>query len=157
MRLGIQKLFLWDLLKGLKLTAKQFFARKITIQYPEECTPKSARFRGLHALCRYPNGEEKCIACKLCEAACPAVAITIESEMRSTDNTRRASKFEIDLSKCMFCGLCEQTCPVDAIVETYYSNYHFEDRESQILTKQKLLALGLQYETHIIKDQDRLG
>ncbi|HYD33133.1 MAG TPA: NADH-quinone oxidoreductase subunit NuoI, partial [Methylophilaceae bacterium] len=110
-------LMLVELLKGMKLTGRYFFARKVTIQYPEEKTPMSPRFRGLHALRRYPNGEERCIACKLCEAVCPALAINIESEQRE-DNTRRTTKYEIDLTKCIFCGMCEESCPVDSIVET---------------------------------------
>jgi len=138
-----KKFFPWDLIQGLKLTARQMFARKITIQYPEEQTPKSPRFRGLHALRCYPNGEERCVACKLCERVCPTSAITIESYQSSTDEVRRACKFEIDLAKCMFCGLCEEACPMDAIVETACSNYHFEDRKSQILTKERLLAISL--------------
>jgi NADH-quinone oxidoreductase subunit I len=147
----LRKIFLWDLWQGLYLTGSQIFSRKITVQYPEESTPKSPRFRGLHALRRYPSGEERCIACKLCEAACPALAITIKSQPRNTDQARRAHKFEIDLAKCMFCGLCTEACPVDALVETYCSNYHFLKREAQILTKEKLLDLGNLYDTNIIK------
>ncbi|HFE39433.1 MAG TPA: NADH-quinone oxidoreductase subunit NuoI, partial [Gammaproteobacteria bacterium] len=113
----IKSLFLWELLMGLKLTGRYFFAKKITIQYPEQRTPMSPRFRGLHALRRYPNGEERCIACKLCEAVCPALAITIDSEPRQ-DGTRRTTKYEIDLFKCIYCGFCEESCPVDSIVET---------------------------------------
>src|SRR6266446_5282771 len=105
---------LWELLLGLKLTGKHLFARKITVQYPEEKTPMSPRFRGIHALRRYPNGEERCIACKLCEAVCPALAITIEAEPRE-DDSRRTTLYEIDLFKCVYCGLCEEACPVDAI------------------------------------------
>lgn len=137
-----KKLLFWDLIKGLNLTAKQMLARKTTIQYPEEQTPKSPRFRGLHALRCYPNGAERCVACKLCASVCPTAAITIESHQSRTDEVRRASKFDLDLAKCMFCGLCEEACPVDAIVETDCSNYHFEDRKAQILTKARLLAIG---------------
>ena len=103
---------LLELLRGLRLTGKHLFKRKITVQYPEEKTPKSPRFRGLHALRRYPNGEERCIACKLCEAVCPALAITIESEERS-DGTRRTTRYDIDMFKCIYCGFCEEACPVD--------------------------------------------
>jgi NADH-quinone oxidoreductase chain I len=103
------------------------FSRKITVQFPEEKTPMSPRFRGLHALRRYPNGEERCIACKLCEAVCPALAITIESEQRA-DGTRRTTRYDIDLAKCIFCGFCEESCPVDSIVETRVLEYHGEKR-----------------------------
>lgn len=152
----IKKLFntflLTDLLKGLKVTGKKFFAPKFTVQYPEEKTPTSPRFRGLHALRRYPNGEERCIACKLCEAVCPALAITIEAEPRE-DGSRRTTKYEIDLFKCIYCGFCEEACPVDAIVETRIMHYHFEHRAEQIMTKDKLLALGDKYEPMIAKDK----
>lgn len=139
---------LYELLLGMRLTGKYFFARKITIQYPDENTPISPRFRGLHALRRYPNGEERCIACKLCEAVCPALAITIESEQRA-DGTRRTTRYDIDLFKCIFCGFCEEACPVDSIVETHIQHYHFENRGEQIMTKQKLLAIGDEYEAQI--------
>ncbi len=148
----IKTFTLWELLLGLKLTGKYFFARKITIQYPEEKTPQSVRFRGIHGLRRYPNGEERCIACKLCEAVCPALAITIQSEQRE-DGSRRTSLYEIDLFKCIYCGFCEESCPVDAIVETGYADYHFENRGENILTKEKLLALGDHYEQEIAKDR----
>ena len=144
--------FLWELLMGLKLTGRHLFAKKYTIQFPEEETPTSPRFRGIHALRRYPNGEERCIACKLCEAVCPALAITINSEQRE-DGSRRTSLYEIDLFKCIYCGFCEESCPVDAIVETGFSDYHFEKRGENILTKEKLLALGDRYETEIAKDR----
>ena len=147
-----KSLLLWELLLGLKLTGRNLFARKITLQYPEEETPRSPRFRGLHALRRYSNGEERCIACKLCEAVCPALAITIESEPRS-DGSRRTSLYEIDLFKCIYCGFCEEACPVDAIVETDLTHYHFEKRGENILTKEKLLALGSHYEESIAKDR----
>src|SRR5580700_5836855 len=127
-----------DLLSGLKLTGRLLFATKITIQFPEEKTPTSPRFRGIHALRRYPNGEERCIACKLCEAVCPALAITIEAEPRE-DGSRRTTLYDIDLFKCVYCGFCEEACPVDAIVLTDMSNYHMEKRGEQILTKEKLL------------------
>lgn len=141
---------LWELLVGMKLTGRYLFAKKITIRYPEEKTPTSARFRGLHALRRYPNGEERCIACKLCEAVCPALAITIESEARA-DGTRRTTRYEIDLFKCIYCGFCEESCPVDSIVETDLSNYHFEERGENIMTKQQLLAIGDRYEADIAR------
>lgn len=143
---------LWELLKGLFITGKHIFASKITIQYPEEETPRSVRFRGIHALRRYPNGEERCIACKLCEAVCPALAITIEAEPRA-DGSRRTTLYEIDLFKCIYCGFCEESCPVDAIVETSQADYHFEKRGENILTKSKLLALGQKYEKQIAKEK----
>lgn len=143
---------LWELLVGLKLTGKYFFARKITVQFPEERTPISPRFRGLHALRRYPNGEERCIACKLCEAVCPALAITIESEQRA-DGTRRTTRYDIDLFKCIFCGFCEESCPVDSIVETNIFDYHFERPGENIMTKEKLLAIGDKFEKQIAADR----
>jgi NADH-quinone oxidoreductase subunit I len=144
----------WDLLKGLSVTGRYFFKRKVTIQYPEEKTPVSPRFRGIHALRRYPNGEERCIACKLCEAVCPALAITIEAEPREDDGTRRTTLYDIDLFKCVYCGFCEEACPVDAIVLTDMGDYHVDHRGEQILTKDKLLAIGDKYETEIAKDRD---
>lgn len=144
---------MWELLQGLMLTGKYFFKKKITVQYPEEKTPTSPRFRGLHALRRYPNGEERCIACKLCEAVCPALAITIDSTLRD-DGTRRTSKYEIDLFKCIFCGFCEESCPVDSIVETDIMHYHFENRGENIMTKQMLLAIGDKYEDSIAKNRE---
>jgi NADH-quinone oxidoreductase subunit I len=143
---------LWELLIGLKLTGRYFFAKKITVQYPEEKTPQSNRFRGLHALRRYPNGEERCIACKLCEAVCPALAITIEAEPRD-DGTRRTTRYDIDLFKCIFCGFCEESCPVDSIVETRIFEYHFEKRGENIMDKQKLLEIGDKYEKEIAADR----
>lgn len=139
---------LWELLKGLRLTGSNLFARKTTIHYPDERTPKSPRFRGLHALRRYPNGEERCIACKLCEAVCPAAAITIESEERE-DGTRRTTRYDIDLFKCIYCGFCEESCPVDSIVETDISDFHMENRGDNIITKDQLLAIGDKYEERI--------
>lgn len=147
-----KSLLLWELLLGLRMTGRHFFRRKITVQYPEEKTPQSPRFRGLHALRRYPNGEERCIACKLCEAVCPALAITIEAEPRD-DGTRRTTRYDIDLFKCIFCGFCEESCPVDSIVETRIFEYHFESRGEQIMTKDKLLAVGDKYETQIAADR----
>lgn len=145
-------LFLKELLKGMSVTGKYFFARKITVQYPEEKTPQSFRFRGLHALRRYPNGEERCIACKLCEAICPALAITIEAEPRD-DGSRRTTRYDIDLTKCIFCGFCEEACPVDAIVETRIFEYHGEKRGDLYYTKQMLLANGDRYEKQIAEDR----
>ena len=139
---------LLELLKGLALTGRYLFARKITIQYPEEKTPMSPRFRGLHALRRYPNGEERCIACKLCEAVCPAQAIYIESDVRE-DGTRRTTRYDIDLTKCIFCGFCEESCPVDSIVETHIHEYHGEKRGDLYFTKEMLLAVGDRYENEI--------
>jgi NADH-quinone oxidoreductase subunit I len=141
-------LMLSELRKGLALTGRHLFKRKITVMYPEEKTPKSARFRGLHALRRYPNGEERCIACKLCEAVCPALAITIESEQRA-DGTRRTTRYDIDLVKCIYCGFCEESCPVDSIVETDMHEFHFESREETVYTKPMLLAIGDKYEAAI--------
>lgn len=143
---------LWELLLGLKLTGRYLFAKKITIQFPEEKTPTSVRFRGIHALRRYPNGEERCIACKLCEAVCPALAITIEAEPRM-DGSRRTTIYEIDLFKCVYCGFCEEACPVDAIVLTSMSNYHMENRGENILSKEKLLAIGDKYEPIIAAER----
>ena len=141
-------LMLRELLKGLALTGRYMFARKITVQFPEEKTPQSPRFRGLHALRRYPNGEERCIACKLCEAVCPAQAITIEAEPRD-DGSRRTTRYDIDLTKCIFCGFCEESCPVDSIVETSIFEYHGEKRGDLYFTKDMLLAVGDRYETEI--------
>ena len=141
-------MLLTELFKGLALTGRYAFSRKITVQYPEEKTPMSPRFRGLHALRRYPNGEERCIACKLCEAVCPALAITIDSEKRE-DGSRRTTRYDIDLFKCIFCGFCEESCPVDSIVETHILEYHFEQRGENIVTKPQLLALGDRLEAEI--------
>lgn len=143
---------LWELLKGLRLTGKHLFSRKITIQYPEETTPKSVRHRGLHALRRYPNGEERCIACKLCEVVCPALAITIDAQPRG-DGTRRTTRYEIDLFKCIYCGFCEEACPVDSIVLTSITDFHFENRGEEQFSKQQLLAIGDKYEAEIAKDR----
>ncbi|OJW44519.1 MAG: NADH-quinone oxidoreductase subunit I [Thiobacillus sp. 65-1059] len=145
-------LLLIELLRGMMLTGRHLFARKITVQFPEEKTPQSPRFRGLHALRRYPNGEERCIACKLCEAVCPALAITIESEQRA-DGTRRTTRYDIDLTKCIFCGFCEESCPVDSIVETRILEYHGEQRGDLVYTKSMLLAIGDQHEAQIAKDR----
>ena len=144
----LKSLMLLELGQGLAVTLRYFFSPKFTINYPEEKTPKSNRFRGLHALRRYPNGEERCIACKLCEAVCPALAITIDSTLRE-DGTRRTTRYEIDLFKCVYCGFCEESCPVDAIVETDIHEFHFENRGEEIMTKEKLLAVGDRYEESI--------
>jgi len=145
-------LLLIELLRGMMLTGRNLFARKITVQYPEEKTPQSPRYRGLHALRRYGNGQERCIACKLCEAVCPALAITIESDV-SADGTRRTTRYDIDLFKCIYCGFCEEACPVDAIVETRIHEYHMENRGENIMTKDKLLAMGERYEAMIAADK----
>ncbi len=149
-----KSLLLWELFKGLHLTGRHLFKRKITVQYPEEKTPQSPRFRGLHALRRYPNGEERCIACKLCEAVCPAVAITIESEQRE-DGSRRTTRFDIDLTKCIYCGFCEESCPVDAIVETRIFEYHGEKRGDLLITKEQLLEIGDMHEKQIAEDREK--
>ena len=148
----LKSLTLWELVKGLRLTGAYLIDRKVTVQYPEEKTPQSPRFRGLHALRRYPNGEERCIACQLCEAVCPAVAITIESEQRE-DGTRRTTRYDIDLAKCIFCGFCEESCPVDAIVETRHFEYHGEQRGDLWMTKEQLLAIGERFEEQIAADR----
>lgn len=150
----IKSLFLWELLKGLRQTGSHLIERKITVQYPEEKTPQSPRFRGLHALRRYPNGEERCIACKLCEAVCPATAITIESEQRE-DGTRRTTRYDIDLTKCIFCGFCEESCPVDSIVESRHFEYHGEEHGDLLMTKEKLLANADLLEEEIARDRQK--
>ncbi len=143
---------LFELVKGMALTGRYFFARKITVQFPEEKTPQGFRFRGLHAQRRYASGEERCIGCKLCEAVCPALAINIETEERE-DGTRRTTRYDIDLMKCIFCGFCEESCPVDAIVETRILEYHGEKRGDLYYTKPMLLAVGDKYEEQIAKDR----
>ena len=148
----LKSFFLYELLVGMKVTFLNMFKKKITLRYPEEKAPQSPRFRGLHALRRYPNGEERCIACKLCEAVCPALAITIDTEERN-DGTRRTTKYDIDLFKCIFCGFCEEACPVDAIVETRIFEYHFEERGENIINKSDLLKIGEKYEKEIALDQ----
>jgi len=148
----LSSFFLVELLKGMRLTGKYAFKSKITLEYPEEKTPLSPRFRGLHALRRYENGEERCIACKLCEAVCPAMAITIESEVRA-DGSRRTTRYDIDLNKCIFCGFCEESCPVDSIVETNILEYHGETSSDLYFTKEMLLAVGDRYESQIAADK----
>jgi NADH-quinone oxidoreductase subunit I len=148
----IRSLFLFELLMGLSVTGRYFFKRKFTLRYPEEKAPVSPRFRGLHALRRYPNGEERCIACKLCEAVCPALAITIEAEPRN-DGSRRTTRYDIDLFKCIYCGYCEESCPVDSIVLTRVYEYHFENRGENVVDKQKLLDIGDKYEQQLAADR----
>lgn len=148
----VRSFLLIELLSGLKLTGKYFFKQKITVQFPEEKTPISPRFRGLLALRRYPNGEERCIACKLCEAVCPALAITIESEPRE-DGSRRTTRYDIDMFKCINCGLCEESCPVDSIVVTPIHHYHISERGQNIMTKDKLLAVGDLMEQQLAADR----
>ena len=148
----VKSLMLVELLKGLATTGQRLFTKKITVRYPEEKTPQSPRFRGLHALRRYPNGEERCIACKLCEAVCPAACITIESEQRE-DGTRRAQRYDIDLFKCIYCGFCEEACPVDAIVLTRIFEFHYEKRGDEVITKERLLAIGDRMEESIAADR----
>ena len=148
---GVRTVFLVELLKGMALTFSYMFRRKVTLNYPHEKGPLSPRFRGEHVLRRYPNGEERCIACKLCEAICPAQAITIEAEPRA-DGSRRTTRYDIDMTKCIYCGLCEESCPVDAIVEG--PNYEFatETREELLYNKEKLLANGDRWESAIAAD-----
>ena len=147
----LKSLFLLELFRGLSVTGRYLFRKKFTVMYPEEKAPVSPRFRGLHALRRYPNGEERCIACKLCEATCPALAITIEAEPRE-DGSRRTTRYDIDLFKCIYCGYCQEACPVDAIVETRIYEYHFENRGEHIMTKEKLLAVGDKCEAQLAAD-----
>jgi len=140
-----KSLFLLELLRGLGLTLRYLFRPKYTLMYPMEKTPQSPRFRGLHALRRYPNGEERCIACKLCEAICPAQAITIEAEPRD-DGSRRTTRYDIDMTKCIYCGFCQEACPVDAIVEGPNFEFSTETREELMYNKDKLLANGDRWE-----------
>src|SRR5579872_2233701 len=148
----IKSFSLIDLLQGMRVTGKYFWKRKFTIMFPDEKTPTSPRFRGLHALRRYPNGEERCIACKLCEAVCPALAITIESDERA-DGSRRTTRYDIDMFKCINCGLCEESCPVDSIVVTPIQHYHISERGQNIMTKEKLLAVGDLLENKLAADR----
>lgn len=141
----IYAFFLREIVYGHWLTLKYFFKKKVTINYPYEKGPVSPRFRGEHALRRYPNGEERCIACKLCEAVCPAQAITIDSEERE-DGSRRTTKYDIDMLKCIYCGMCQEACPVDAIVESPNFEFATETREELYYTKEKLLENGEKYE-----------
>jgi len=147
----LKSLTLRELLAGMGLTGRRLFSNKITVQYPEEKTPQSSRFRGLHALRRYPNGEERCIACKLCEAVCPALAITIEAEPRA-DGSRRTTRYDIDMTKCIYCGYCQEACPVDAIVEGPNFEFATETREELYYNKDKLLANGDRWEYEIAQN-----
>ncbi|MBM5812393.1 MAG: NADH-quinone oxidoreductase subunit NuoI [Gammaproteobacteria bacterium] len=148
----LRTFLLTELLAGLWVTLRNLFRSKITVHYPEEKTPQSPRFRGLHALRRYPNGQERCIGCKLCEVVCPALAITIDTA-ESADGTRRTTRYDIDLFKCIYCGFCEEACPVDAIVETRILEYHMESRGENIMTKERLLAVGERYAAMIAADK----
>ena len=150
----LRSLMLLELLAGMGLTMRHFFRPRITVNYPEEKTPKSPRFRGLHALRRYENGEERCIACKLCEAVCPALAITIDSEQRE-DGSRRTTAYDIDLFKCIYCGYCEESCPVDSIVLTDILEYHMETREEGVVNKEQLLAIGDRFEAEIAENRNK--
>ncbi len=150
----VKSFALAELVKGLGVTGRYLFKPKFTVQYPEEKTPMSPRFRGHHALRRYENGEERCIACKLCEAVCPAQAITIEAQPRE-DGSRRTTRYDVDLYKCIFCGFCEEACPVDAIVETRLFEYHGEEAGDLLLNKEKLLALGDKLEAEIAADREQ--
>ncbi|WVN87463.1 NADH dehydrogenase [ubiquinone] iron-sulfur protein 8-B, mitochondrial [Cryptococcus depauperatus CBS 7841] len=143
-----QMLFLTEIVRGMWIVLEQFFRPPYTIMYPFEKGPLSARFRGEHALRRYPNGEERCIACKLCEAICPAQAITIESEARE-DGSRRTTRYDLDMTKCIYCGFCQEACPVDAIVETQNQEYSTETREELLYNKEKLLMNGDRAEAEI--------
>ena len=149
----LRSLLLLELLQGMVLTWRYLWAPKYTMRYPMEKIPPSHRFRGLHALRRYPNGEERCIACKLCEAVCPALAITIDSEPRE-DGSRRATRYDIDLFKCIYCGFCEESCPVDSIVETHIHEYHGEKRGDLYFTKEMLLAIGDRYDKEIAANRE---
>src|SRR5919205_382661 len=143
-------IFLWEFLRGLCLALRYFFGPKKTLNYPFERSPLSPRFRGEHALRRYPSGEERCIACKLCEAVCPANCITIEAEPRE-DGSRRTTRYDIDMTKCIYCGLCEEACPVDAIVEGPNFEFATETREELFYDKEKLLANGDRWEGELSK------
>ena len=145
---GFKSIFLTELFSGLLLTFKYFFRQKVTLNYPYEKGVLSPRFRGEHALRRYPNGEERCIACKLCEAVCPAQAITIEAEPRD-DGSRRTTRYDIDMVKCIYCGYCEESCPVDAIVEGPNFEFATETREELLYNKEKLLDNGDRWETEL--------
>ncbi|MEQ8664448.1 MAG: NADH-quinone oxidoreductase subunit NuoI [Rhodospirillales bacterium] len=145
---SLRSVLLSELISGMGLTLRYFFKRKVTLNYPYEKGPISPRFRGEHVLRRYPNGEERCIACKLCEAICPAQAITIEAEPRS-DGSRRTTRYDIDMVKCIYCGFCQEACPVDAIVEGPNFEYATETREELLYDKDKLLANGDRWETEI--------
>lgn len=142
-------ILLTEIVSGLALTFSYMFRPRVTLNYPFEKGPVSPRFRGEHALRRYPNGEERCIACKLCEAVCPALAITIEAEPRSDDGSRRTTRYDIDMTKCIYCGLCQEACPVDAIVEGPNFEFSTETREELFYNKEKLLANGDRWEPQL--------
>jgi NADH-quinone oxidoreductase subunit I len=146
-----RSLLLYELVSGLWLTLTYMFKRPVTVNYPYEKGPLSPRFRGEHALRRYPNGEERCIACKLCEAICPALAITIEAEARA-DGSRRTTRYDIDMTKCIYCGLCQESCPVDAIVEGPNFEFATETREELFYDKAKLLANGDRWEAELAQN-----
>ncbi len=148
---GVKALLLGEIVKGMGLTFRYMFRKRATVNYPYEKGPLSPRFRGEHALRRYPNGEERCIACKLCEAICPAQAITIESEPRE-DGSRRTTRHDIDMTKCIYCGFCEEACPVDAIVEGPNFEYSTETREELYYDKQRLLMNGDRWENEIAQN-----
>ena len=148
---SIRALLLTELVSGMAMTMRYFFRRKATLDYPHEKGPLGPRFRGEHALRRYPNGEERCIACKLCEAICPAQAITIEAEPRE-DGSRRTTRYDIDMTKCIYCGFCEEACPVDAIVEGPNFEYSTETHEELLYDKEKLLANGDRWEAEIAQN-----
>jgi len=148
---AVRGLLLTELVRGLWLTLTYMFKRPVTLNYPYEKGPLSPRFRGEHALRRYPNGEERCIACKLCEAVCPALAITIEAEPRA-DGSRRTTRYDIDMTKCIYCGFCQEACPVDAIVEGPNFEFATETREELFYDKEKLLANGDRWEAEIAKN-----
>ena len=147
----LKSFFLLELTKGLSLTLKYLFKRKVTINYPHEKNPISSRFRGEHALRRYSNGEERCIACKLCEAVCPAQAIVIEAEPR-LDGSRRTTRYDIDMTKCIYCGFCQEACPVDAIVEGPNFEFSTETRQELFYDKERLLANGDRWEEEISRN-----
>ncbi len=149
---SVRSLFLWAFVPAFGLTMRYFFSKKKTLNYPFEKGPLSPRFRGEHALRRYPNGEERCIACKLCEAICPAQAITIEAGPRRNDGTRRTTRYDIDMVKCIYCGLCQEACPVDAIVEGPNFEFATEPREELYFNKEKLLDNGCRWEREIARD-----
>src|SRR4029078_7738142 len=152
MRSLVKTFLMAELAQGFSVTWRNLFRKKVTVQYPEEKTPQSPRFRGLHALRRYPNGQERCIACKLCEALCPALAITIESDV-GADGTRRTTRYDIDLFKCIYCGFCEEACPVDAIVLTRIHEYHMERRGENIMSKKNLPPVGERYDALLWADK----